>query len=263
MGRPALEEMVMPVLDPEGDEVRRSVLASALARYQGRTRAKDIPYLAYGLHEHRRITGCLPGRYAMAAWLYHDWEPGDEGISSVAFLRDCRSLGFSLEEAERHIVPLISGCWNLTHGYSTVIDMALSPYGRPRIAYLVSARRARERWGHLGSRAWEIGRTMGLIMLVQKSPMFQSQGFEGALAEIARANIKAELLLLGFDYEKEKAEAARLAAEAEEREKEKSNEVSAQGPGSAPPGKQGEDTKPLPGRGEGGGEVRVSPGGGP
>jgi len=223
MGRPTLEEMVMPVLDPEGEEGRRHILAGVLARYQGRTRAKDIPYLAYGLHEHRRITGCLPGRYAMAAWLYHDWEPGDEGISSVAFLRDCRSLGFSLEEAERHIVPLISGCWNLTHGYSTVIDMALSPYGRPRVAYLRSARRARERWGHLGSRAWEIGRTMGLIILVQKAPMFQSQGFEEALSRIARDNIKAELLLLGFDYDKEKAEADRMLTEA----KEKRDEVSA------------------------------------
>jgi hypothetical protein len=259
MGRPALEEMVMPVLDPEGDGVRRSVLASALARYQGRTRAKDIPYLAYGLHEHRRITGCLPGRYAMAAWLYHDWEPGDEGISSVAFLRDCRSLGFSLEEAERHVVPLISGCWDLTGGASVVIDMELSLYGQPRVAYLRSARRTRDRWRHLGSRAWEEGRTLGLVMLVQKDPMFQSPEFERELAAAARANIKAELLLLGLDYERERAEADKAAAEA----KEKKDEVPAQRPDSAPAGKQGEDTGPVPGGGEGGGEVRVPPGGKP
>jgi hypothetical protein len=259
MGRPALEEMVMPVLDPEGDGVRRSVLASALARYQGRTRAKDIPYLAYGLHEHRRITGCLPGRYAMAAWLYHDWEPGDEGISSVAFLRDCRSLGFSLEEAERHVVPLISGCWDLTGGASVVIDMELSLYGQPRVAYLRSARRTRDRWRHLGSRAWEEGRTLGLVMLVQKDPMFQSPEFERELAAAARANIKAELLLLGLDYDRERAEADKAAAEA----KEKKDEVPAQRPDSAPAGKQGEDTGPVPGGGEGGGEVRVPPGGKP
>jgi hypothetical protein len=257
--RPTLEEMVMPVLDPEGEEGRRHILAGVLARYQGRTRAKDAAYLAYGLHEHRRIEGRLPGRYAMAAWLYHDWEPGDEGISSVAFLRDCRSLGFSLEEAERHIAPLISGCWNLTHGSSVVIDMELSPYGRQRVAYLRSARRTREGWGHLGGRAWEIGRTLGLVMLVQKSPMFQSPRFEEELAASARANIKAELLLLGFDYDKERAEADLAAAKA----KEKADEVSAQGPDSAPAGKQGEDTKPVPGGGEGGGEVRVPPGGQP
>ena len=256
--RPTLEEMVVPVLNPEGDAGRAAVLATVLARYGGR-RWKDSSYLAHGLHEHRRIAGCLPGRHAMAAWLYHAWEAGDEGMSSVAFLRDCRSLGFSLEEAERHVVPLISGCWDLTGGASVVIDMELSPYGQPRVAYLRSARRARDRWRHLGSRAWEEGRTLGLTMLVQKDPMFQSPEFERELAAAARANIKAELLLLGLDYERERTEADKAAAEA----KEKKDEVPAQRPDSAPAGKQGEDTGPVPGGGEGGGEVRVPPGGKP
>ncbi len=196
--RPTLEEMVLPVLNPEGDEGRGCVLASVLGRYGGRTGERGTPYLAYGLHEHKRITGGLPGRYAMIAWLYHGWEPGDGGISSVALLRDCRSLGLTLEEAERHVVPLIAGCWNLTHGLSVIIDMQLAHYARPRVAYLRSARRTRDRWGHLGSRAWEMGRTLGLIMLAQKSPMFCTTGFEEALAEAARGNILAELSLLGY-----------------------------------------------------------------
>jgi hypothetical protein len=254
----ALEGMVVPVLNPGGDAGREAVLATVLARYGGR-RWKGSSYLAHGLYEHRRIAGCLPGRHPMAAWLYHAWEPGDEGMSSVAFLRDCRSLGFSLEEAERHVVPLISGCWDLTGGASVVIDMELSFYGQPRVAYLRSARRARDRWRHLGSRVWEEGRALGLVMLVQKDPMFQSPEFERELAEKARGNIKAELLLLGMDYDRERAEADKAAAEA----KEKKDEVPAQRPDSAPAGKQGEDTGPVPGGGEGGGEVRVPPGGKP
>ena len=530
-------------LNPGGLEDRGTALAGVLDRYAKRG-WKGIDYLWLGLREHKRLLGTYPARHCLAAWLYHAWEPGDGGLSSVAFLKDCRSLGFSLEEAERHVVPLISGCWDLTGGASVVIDMELcqppgtqvtvlnspkrgstratyrrcsieslpedgviswrrsnlraysapnrvkvssrwykgplitikakngsstkvtprhwlwvrfntdaqeryilylmhhrvygyrvgvtrfkikggndgksgfglsnrassehadgawilkvfstkaeaeaweeiyslkygipqcvfnasyagakktqelvklifshasqdgalrcleehgmfpdapildletlrckdwrgyfktpaanvaplggmlfipvqgsnkhtlvqdvsteayeglvysldvendhtyiadglvvgnSLYGQPRVAYLRSARRARDRWRHLGSRAWEEGRTLGLVMLVQKDPMFQSPEFERELAAAARANIKAELLLLGLDYDRERAEADKAAAEA----KEKKDEVPAQRPDSAPAGKQGEDTGPVPGGGEGGGEVRVPPGGKP
>jgi len=245
-------------LNPGGLEGRGTALAGVLDRYAKRG-WKGIDYLWLGLREHKRLLGTYPARHCLAAWLYHAWEPGDGGLSSVAFLKDCRSLGFSLEEAERHVVPLISGCWDLTGASSIVIDMELSPYGQPRVAYLRSARRARDRWRHLGSRAWEAGRALGLVMLVQKDPMFQSPEFEGGLAEAARGNIKAELLLLGLDYDRERAEADKAMAEA----KEKRDEVPAQRPDSAPAGKAGEDTGPVPGGGEGGGEVRVPPGGKP
>ena len=194
-----VNSLAIEVLNPEGDEVKGGVLSRVLRRYsdRGERAGKGIDYLGFGLREYVRLVG-RPSRYTLAAWLYHAWEAGDEGMSSVAFLRDCRSLGFSLEEAERHVVPLISGCWNLTHGSSIVIDMELSPYGRQRVAYLRSARRTRDRWRHLGSRAWEEGRALGLVMLVQKDPMFQSPEFEEALAKTARDNIDAELGLLGY-----------------------------------------------------------------
>jgi hypothetical protein len=250
--RPTLEEMVVPVLNPEGDAGRAAVLATVLARYGGR-RWKDSSYLAHGLREHARIMGRLPSRHAMAAWLYHAWEPGDPGASAVAFLRDCRSLGFSLEEAERHVLPLVSGSWSLAASSSIITDMGLSPYGQPRVAYLRFTRRLRGRWRHLGSRAWELGRAACLAALLARRPLFCTPEFERELAEVARGNIKAELLLLGIDYDKETAEA----------EKEKKDEVQAQRPDSAPAGKAGEDTGPVPGGGEGGGGERVPPGGRP
>jgi hypothetical protein len=231
-----LEETLAPLLGA-GEALGRAVAA----------READRAALERGLREHLRVMGRPPSRHEAAAWLYRCRPGGDRDAAAAAFLYDCRGLGFDLGEAEGRVVPLIRGSGDLLNSTSAVSDMALSPYGQPRVGYLRMARALAREWGGLGSRGWEMGRTLALILLACREPAYHEPRFEAALGAATRANARAELLLLGFDWEKEKRGGA--------------DEVQAQRPDTADAGAAGGTAGPVPGGGEGGGEVRLPPGG--
>ena len=70
----------------------------------------NASYLWLGIKEFRRIMGNHPPRDLTLAWAYHAYVLRDLDASAVAMLHDCRDLGFTLEEADRYVSPLITNC---------------------------------------------------------------------------------------------------------------------------------------------------------
>jgi predicted metal-dependent HD superfamily phosphohydrolase len=187
-------------LNPDADEGRASAISKAIEAYSGpRRKWHDLRYLGLGLDEHRRLLGGLPGRQGMAAWLYHCVEPEDEAASAVALLRDATALGFSLEEAEERMAPMIteSALAKLPSATAgTVGDMRIAVLGQERAPYLAYSRRLRAEYPFLDEEAWRLGRSSVLRSLLARKPLYHREEFEAALAGRARKNMEAELRLL-------------------------------------------------------------------
>ena len=170
---------VKDVLDRYGDPARRWY---------------NLSYLELGMSQHSSLMKGSPNRNTMVAWLYHSYEPrGDEEKSVVAFLKDSGTLGFSFEDAEDSVIPLIMGSRPVLPASSVVGDMRISCLGQPRDAYILYSEALRYEWAFLSNEAWKLGRTAALKKLLDKKPLYYRQEFEDALAAQARENMKHEI----------------------------------------------------------------------
>ncbi len=196
----SVQDIILHSLSPNGEDERTRVIQEVLARYDNKRKWYNTQYLLLGLKEHKRLLGVYPVRDAMAAWLYHAFEPGDELTSSVAFLRDSRALGFTFDEAESYIIPLIRNSHPSLASSSVVGDMRLAILGQKRIPYLSYARKIKLAWKALGieGEAWRLGRIAMLAALMARKRIYFRDEFEKALATPARENMQAELDLLGY-----------------------------------------------------------------
>ena len=189
--------IVSSYLNPDVSSEKEEAISRTLGRYaEPRRKWHNLGYLALGLREHRRLLGRWPGRDTMSAWLYHAYELGDEEASAVEFLRDAGALGFSLDEAERFIAPLIVGSRPSLQSSSVLGDMRLAILGQPRISYLSYSRKLRKEYPFLDSPAWCLGRAAVLKEMLAREPIYFRGEFESSMAARAKANMKAELDLL-------------------------------------------------------------------
>jgi predicted metal-dependent HD superfamily phosphohydrolase len=188
-------------LNPDADEGRGVAISKAIEAYSApRRKWHDLRYLKLGLDEHERLLGGLPGRHAMVAWLYHCVEPEDEEASAVALLRDAAALGFSLDEAEDRVIPMIteSALARLPSATAGAVgDMRIAVLGQKRTSYLAYSRRLRAEYPFLDEEAWRLGRSSLLRSFLGRKPLYHREEFEAALAGRARKNMEAELRLLG------------------------------------------------------------------
>ena len=182
---------------PEGEETIQHVL---LFYNDPKHRWQNADYLSLGIHEHHRLLGVYPTRDAMAAWLYHAAETNDEETGAVAFLRDSQALGFTFDDAESYVIPLIRNSHPSLESSSVVGDMRLATYGQRRASYFRSARKMQAAWKTAGieGEAWRLGRIAALVALLGRKRLYFRDEFEKVLAATARENMKAELDLLGY-----------------------------------------------------------------
>ena len=186
-------------LDPKSEDEKARVVREAFARYGDPKRKwQNEEYLGLGIREHKRLAGVYPVRDTMAAWLYHAYEPNDELASSVAFLRDSRALGFTLDEAEDNVIPLIRNSHPSLPSSSIVGDMRLAVFGQSRVKYLAYSRKMHQAWKFLDEEAWRLGRIAALTSLLGRPKLYFREEFERELAGTAKENMLAELGLLGW-----------------------------------------------------------------
>jgi hypothetical protein len=198
--RPQLPEILSKVINPKGSPEAEEAIRLALLRYCDPQRKwQDTNYLWLGIREHHRLLGIHPVRDAMTAWLYHAYEPNDELTSAVAFLRDSRLLGYTYDEAEDFVIPLIRNSHPSMPSSSVVGDMRLAIFGQSRIKYLTYSRKIRQAWKFLDKEAWKLGRIAALKALLERPKLYFREEFEKELAGKARENALAEMTLLGWE----------------------------------------------------------------
>ena len=265
----SVQDIILHSLSPNGEDERTRVIQEVLARYDNKRKWYNTQYLLLGLKEHKRLLGVYPVRDAMAAWLYHAFEPGDELTSSVAFLRDSRALGFTFDEAESYIIPLIRNSHPSLASSSVVGDMRLAILGQKRIPYLSYARKIKLAWKALGieGEAWRLGRIAMLAALMARKRIYFRDEFEKALATPARENMQAELDLLGYtpppppppeptpmptdciivlNPGQPPVKLSDIIKKTEEKQGDKPNEVPPSGPSNPPPPTEGGTPGPVP-----------------
>ncbi len=196
-----VQDIVLLSLNPEAEEGKTRVIKEVLSRYEDPKRKwYNTAYLLLGLREHFRLTKAYPIKDSMAAWLYHAFDPSDGAAAAVALLRDSRALGFTFDEAESYIIPLIRNSHPSLESSSVVGDMRLALYGQKRIPYLSSSRKMQAVWKTMGieGETWRLGRIAALSSLLARKRIYFRDEFEKALAIPARENMQAELGLLGY-----------------------------------------------------------------
>jgi predicted metal-dependent HD superfamily phosphohydrolase len=195
------QDIVMLSLNPKAEDAKTAAIKAVLQRYEDPKRKwYNIKYLHFGLKEHFRLTGVYPVKNAMVAWLFHAFEPGNEESGAVAALAHCRTLGFSLEDAEKYICPLIVSSHPSLESSSVVGDMRLTILGQSRIHYLSDARKVKAMWKSSGidEDTWRLGRIAVLNAILGRKRIYFRDEFEKALATLAKENMQAELALLGY-----------------------------------------------------------------
>jgi predicted metal-dependent HD superfamily phosphohydrolase len=195
-----VQDIVLQSLNPMAEEEKTRVIKDVLARYEDPKRKwYGLKYLHLGLTEHLRLIGIYPVRDAMMAWIFHAFDPSEE-LGAVAALDNCRALGFSLEDAERYVYPLITASHPGLESSSVIGDMRLCILGQKRIPYLAYSRKLKSMWKEWGIKgeAWRLGRIAALDAMLARKRIYFRDEFEDALADQARENMLAELGLLGY-----------------------------------------------------------------
>ena len=196
------QQVLTNILNPSGGGNQKAVLSvidRLLLTYREPGRKwHNAAYLWLGIREYTRLIKAPPTRDILTAWAYHCFELGDEDASAVAMLHDCRNLGFTLEEADRYITPLIAKCRTDLQSSSVVGDMRIAVLGEGRIRYLAYARKIRQEFPFFTQEMWRLGRTAGLKTMMARTPLYYRPEFENSLAITARSNMEAELGLLGY-----------------------------------------------------------------
>ena len=194
-----LTEILSMVLNPKGKpEVEETIQHVLLFYNDPKRRWQNADYLSLGIHEHLRLLGVYPTRDTMAAWLYHAAEVNDEETGAVAFLRDSQKLGFTFDEAENYVIPLIVQSRPSRTSSSVVGDMRIAILGQSRVKYLAYSRKLQQSWKFLGPNQWEQGRIAALKELLSRPRLYFREEFESKMAGIAKENMQAELSLLGY-----------------------------------------------------------------
>jgi len=187
------------VLNPKGKpEVEETIQHILLFYNDPKRKWQNADYLLLGIHEHHRLLGVYPVRDAMAAWLYHAAEPNDEETGVVAFLRDSQKLGFTFDEAENYVIPLITQSRPSLKSSSVVGDMRIAILGQSRVKYLAYSRKLQQSWKFLDPQQWEQGRIAALKELLSRPRLYFRKEFESKMAAIAKENMQVELSLLGY-----------------------------------------------------------------
>jgi predicted metal-dependent HD superfamily phosphohydrolase len=198
---PAIEatQILTAVLNPDSYPERDAIIRKIVSEYGASYRKwHNLAYLCLGLREHKRLLGQYPRREVTIAWAYHYFVPGDEDASTVEMLKDAAALGFSLEDTERYVAPLMTGSRPSLPSSSVVGDMRLAILGQKRIPYLAYSRKLRREFSFLNKEAWRLGRITILNKLLSQPTFYYRREFESALADTARGNMHAELALLGY-----------------------------------------------------------------
>ena len=196
-----VQDIVSLSLNPVAEEEKGRVIKEVLSRYDDPKRKwYNLEYLHLGLEKHFRFMSIYPVRDAMMAWIFHAFDPGNEESGAVAALAHCRALGFSLEDSEKYVCPLITASHPSLESSSVIGDMRLCCLGQGRTHYLSYARKIKSMWkaSGIGGEAWRLGRIAMLNALLARKRIYFRDEFVGALADQARDNMLAELGLLGY-----------------------------------------------------------------
>ena len=195
-----LQQVLTDILSGSGNQKTiLSIIDRLLLTYREPGRKwHNASYLWLGIKEFRRIMGNNPPRDLTLAWAYHAYVLRDLDASAVAMLHDCRDLGFTLEEADRYVSPLITNSGPGTPSSSALGDMRIIILGQKRVPYLSYARKIRQEFSFLDEEMWRLGRISGLLEMMARTPLYYRKEFEAALGTAARENMQAELNALGY-----------------------------------------------------------------
>lgn len=189
-------------LAPNGDTHAAEIflrLGLLRRRYEEKHRFyHNLDHIQYGYQIHNNFFGPMDA-FTFFAWTYHDsiYEPtakDNEAQSARLFMEDNSVLGFSLPDADRIAMFILSTTH--TGEKNLITDIDLAGLGAAPEVYDANTSKIRREYTWATDEQWKAGRTAFIERFLAQDRIFSTPQFVSQFEAIASENLRRELARL-------------------------------------------------------------------